>query len=166
MTHPSSTRPRPAAQGQQPEQHASRDWSDDRAFAPVRPPVPADRPDRWRIAPDDLMVGIGLGAVVVAWWPVLLSLRGPQPVQLPVLVAHLAGMLAGYGVLVMLALMSRAPALERGVGADVLARWHGRGGRLVIGLLLVHSWAAVVAWAQSRRESTLLALWHVLGLPG
>jgi predicted ferric reductase len=62
-------------------------------------------------------------------------------------------------------LMSRAPSLDRGIGADVLARWHGRGGRIVIGLVLVHAWAAVVAWEQSRQESTLLSLWHVLRLP-
>ena len=40
---------------------------------------------------------------------------------------HVAGMLAGYGVLVLLALMSRAPVLERQVGSDVLARWHTMG---------------------------------------
>jgi predicted ferric reductase len=74
-------------------------------------------------------------------------------------------MLAGYGVLVLLALMSRVPALERGVGADVLARWHRYGGQLVIGLILVHASAAVVAWAQSRQENIPLALWDVLGLP-
>ena len=120
----------------------------------------------WRIVPEDLLVAIGLGAVLVAWWPAVLALRGPEPPQPAVIVAHLCGMLAGYGVLVLLALMSRAPALEGGVGADVLARWHARGGRLVIGLVLVHAWAAVVAWAGSRQESTLLGLWHVLRLPG
>jgi thioredoxin reductase len=38
------------------------------------------------------------------------------------LLAHVSGMLAGYGVLVLLLLMARTPVLERGVGADVLAR--------------------------------------------
>jgi ferredoxin-NADP reductase/DMSO/TMAO reductase YedYZ heme-binding membrane subunit len=75
-------------------------------------------------------------------------------------------MLAGYGVLVLLALMSRAPALERGVGADVLSRWHGRGGRIVLTLVLVHAWAAVVTWAHGHSESVLAALWDVLALPG
>jgi predicted ferric reductase len=62
--------------------------------------------------------------------------------------------------------MSRTPALERGVGADRLSRWHGVGGRAVVGLVLLHAWAATVAWAQSRQESTWLAVWHVLRLPG
>ena len=108
---------------------------------------------------------IQLGAVAVGVWPLVLALQGPG-VQLAALLAHVAGMLAGFGVVVMLALMSRAPALERGVGADVLTRWHARGGRLIVGLIGVHAWAAVLAWQQSRQEAALLALWHVLGLPG
>jgi predicted ferric reductase len=112
-----------------------------------------------------LLAAIGLGAAAVAGWSAFLALRGPQPLQVSVLIAHVCGMLAGYGVLILLGLMSRAPALERGVGADVLARWHAYSGRLVIGLILVHAWAAVVSWARSRQESTLLALWHVLRLP-
>ena len=91
--------------------------------APTRP-----SPRRgWAIAPADLLSVIALGATVVAGWPLVAALRAPPP--LSALIAHMSGMLAGYGVVVLLALMSRAPALERGVGADVLTRWHGRGGR-------------------------------------
>jgi predicted ferric reductase len=118
-----------------------------------------------RVSPQGLLAVIGLGALAVAGWPVVVALRVTAPVQATVLLAHLCGMLAGYAVVVLLGLMSRTPALERGVGADVLARWHARGGRIVIGLILVHAVAAVLAWAQSRQESTLLALWHVLRLP-
>jgi predicted ferric reductase len=95
----------------------------------------------------------------------MLTMRGSQAPQLSVVVAHLAGMLAGYGVLVLLALMSRAPALERGVGADVLARWHGYGGRVVITLILAHAWGATTAWAQTHGAGAPLALWQVLRLP-
>jgi len=69
-------------------------------------------PRGWPITPDTLLLTIGLGALVL--WPMVVALRGPQPLQLPVLLAHLCGMLAGYGIVVLLALMSRAPALERG----------------------------------------------------
>lgn len=105
------------------------------------------------------------GAVAVGWWPLAVALVGTQPWQPSVIVAHEAGLLAGYGVLVLLGLMSRAPVLEHDIGADTLSRWHARGGRLVIGLVLVHAWAAVESWADSRQESALLALWHVLRLP-
>jgi hypothetical protein len=103
--------------------------------------------------PEELLTAIGVGAVLVAAWPVVLASRGPRPLQSSVVVAHVAGMLAGYGVVVLTGLMSRTPALERGVGADRLSRWHGYGGKAVVTLVLVHAWAAVTAWANSRGES-------------
>ena len=106
-----------------------------------------------------------LGSIVFALWPALLAFSAPVPVDPLALTAHLAGMLAGYGVVVLVALMSRAPALERGIGTDVLARWHARGGRLVISLIMVHGMAAVLAWAGSRQETVLVAVGHVLRLP-
>ena len=118
---------------------------------------------RWR--PEDVLFAVALVGLLVAVWPVLNALRGPGPVSLVVLTAHLAGMLAGYGVVVLVGLMSRTPALERGVGADRLSRWHSAGGRAVVTLVLVHAWAATQAWANVRQENVLLALWHVLRMP-
>jgi predicted ferric reductase len=105
-----------------------------------------------------------IGALALAIWPVVLAAAGPG---LPVLgtLAHVCGLLAGYGVLVLLFLESRWPPLERGVGSDVLARWHGRGGRAVIGLVLVHAWAAIAAWSRSRGEGLLTGTWQVLLMP-
>src|SRR3954468_2594284 len=122
-------------------------------------------PPEMRVSPRGLLAVIGLGALAVAWWPVVVVFRVPAPVEATVLLAHLCGMLAGYAIVVLLGLMSRTPALERDVGADALARWHARGGRIVIGLVLVHAGAAVLAWAQARQEGLLPALWHVLRLP-
>jgi len=87
-----------------------------------------------------LLLAITLGAFFVLAWPIALAFGAGPPVQLPVLVAHTTGMLAGYGVVVLIGLMSRNPALERGVGADRLACWHGRGGRAVVILTLLHVW--------------------------
>ena len=125
----------------------------------TRAPAPALRSD-------GVLAALAVGAAVLALWPVANALRGPAPLEPAVVVAHVAGMLAGYGVVVLVGLMARVPTLERGVGADRLARWHGVGGRLVVGLVLLHAWAATVAWASSRGESTWLALWHLLALPG
>lgn len=129
----------------------------------------ADRPAvRWappRAAPTPVLLVIVAGAGAAAGWPLVVDLSAPGPVQVVGVVARTSGMLAGYGVLVMLALVSRSPALERGVGADVLARWHARGGRLVVVLVLLHAWAAVVGWAQSRQVSVTAGLWQVLQLP-
>jgi predicted ferric reductase len=128
---------------------------------PVRPAIPQSPSAR----PDDVLTAVLVGAALVGFWPLLLALRSPAPVSLTVITAHVAGMLAGYGVVVLIGLMSRAPALERGVGADRLARWHGRGGRCVVLLVLLHAAAALQAWAASRQESLPIALWHVLRLP-
>ncbi|MCU1391755.1 MAG: ferric reductase [Ilumatobacteraceae bacterium] len=124
----------------------------------------AFRRDR-SLAPEWLLAGIWIGAAAVSWWPLMMAVSAPGGVQDVPLVAHVCGMLAGYGVLVMLALMSRAPSIERGVGSDVLTRWHSRGGRMITGLIIVHAVAATMAWAESRREGTLVSMWHVLRLP-
>jgi predicted ferric reductase len=107
---------------------------------------------------------IALGALATC----ALGVAGaPQPVPPTIpLVAHLSGLLAGYGVAVMIVLMARVPALERGIGADRLARWHGLGGRNILVLMLVHAVAATLGWAQARGEDVLTALIEVLAFPG
>ena len=130
-----------------------------------RPHRSDHRAGGWRMPPGVVLVVIGLGALANILWPLAIALQAPGSIQPSAVVAHVAGMLAGYGVLVLLGLMSRAPVLERGVGADVLARWHGRGGRAVLSLIVVHAAAAVFGWAQSRQEGTMPAMWHVLRLP-
>jgi predicted ferric reductase len=82
------------------------------------------------------------------------------------LVSHITGMAAGYGAAIMLILMSRAPWLERDVGAHRLARWHAWAGPLVIMLTVVHAIAAVVAWAAATSSDLVAASMGVLKIPG
>ena len=82
------------------------------------------------------------------------------------LVSHITGMAAGYGAATMLILMSRAPWLERDVGAHRLARWHAWAGPLVIMLTVVHAIAAVVAWAGATSSDYVGASMGVLNVPG
>ncbi len=119
-----------------------------------QPPQHRVAPPPTRLRPDDVLLAIGLGALAMVVWPYLNALRGPAPLQLPVVIAHVAGMLAGYGVVVLVGLMSRTPSLERGIGADRLSRWHSQGGRIVVGLVLVHAWAATVAWPTAGRRAS------------
>lgn len=118
---------------------------------------------RSRIDRGTALTAVALGALAVVTWP-LVAAAGPEFSLLPT-VAHVSGMLAGYGVLVLLLLVSRSPALERGIGADVLARWHGWGGRAVVALVLVHAGAAVGAWAQVTGSGFALSAWEVAGMP-
>ena len=107
---------------------------------------------------------IAIGAALAAC---LTLVNAPAPLAFDsAFIAHLAGLLAGYIVAIMVLLMSRAPSLERGIGADRLARWHGRGGRVFVILMLVHAVAATASWATSRGVDALTATIAVLGLPG
>ncbi|HSY16340.1 MAG TPA: ferric reductase-like transmembrane domain-containing protein [Jatrophihabitantaceae bacterium] len=76
---------------------------------------------------------------------------------------RITGLLAGYAIAVLLALMARVPALERGLGADRLARWHAMGGRYTVSLAVAHTlliiWGyAVTAHTNVVHESTSLVL--------
>ena len=107
---------------------------------------------------------IAIGAVLAAALA-FLDVRLPVPFGAAIL-AHTTGFLAGYVVTVMVVLMSRAPFLERSIGADRLARWHGAGGRVFIVLLAIHAVAAVQSWMLSHWEDALTATLAVLGMPG
>ena len=116
--------------------------------------------------PDTVLGAIAAGATAVSLWPLYLTVVAPVPVLLAPLVAQVCGMLAGYVVIVLIALMSRWPALERSVGCYRLARWHSRGVPIVLALVLVHGSAAAIAWADARGENLLTAVVEVLGMPG
>ena len=62
------------------------------------------------------------------------------------------GLLAGYGFVVLVALMARLPPLEKGIGTDRLARWHAMGGRYVITLVSAHVPLIVWGYAVSAHE--------------
>ncbi len=57
---------------------------------------------------------------------------------------RITGLAAGYTVVILLLLMARVPALERGVGADRLTRWHSMGGRYTVCLVVAH--ATLITW--------------------
>lgn len=79
--------------------------------------------------------------------------------------AHLSGLLAGYGVLVLLFLMARVPAVEHGVGADRLARWHALGGRHVLLLCFGHGLLALCGYTVHEGIDVLSAVRGLLGYP-
>ncbi|MFI8274077.1 ferric reductase-like transmembrane domain-containing protein [Streptomyces sp. NPDC085929] len=79
--------------------------------------------------------------------------------------AHLTGLLAGYGVLVLLLLMARVPAVEHGVGADRLARWHALGGRHVLLLCFGHALFALCGYAAHQGVDVVSAVRELFGYP-
>lgn len=133
------------------------------ARAPRGAPTPAPP---LRLTPTALLRGLAGGAVsVVTLWLV----QAEPSVRLDALfatLAHLSGLLAGYGILVMLLLMARVPAVEHGVGADRLARWHARGGRHVLTLCLAHTVFALCGYAAHTGADVLGAAVGLMGYPG
>lgn len=105
-----------------------------------------------------------IGAFAVS---ALALVGAPRPLVIGTpFLAHVAGLLAGYGVTVMLLLMARVPALERGVGADRMSRWHARLGRCILILILVHGVAATIAFGVAGNISPVMSTEDVLGMPG
>lgn len=116
---------------------------DDRASAGRRLDL-SRRPPVSRVRPAHVLALIWLAAaaVLALWWHDTPSVSGFGDWLTNA--GRIAGLLAGYAVVVLLALMARIPALERGVGTDRLARWHAMGGRYTVGLVVVH--ALLITW--------------------
>jgi predicted ferric reductase len=90
------------------------------------------------VGPRALLAAIAAGAVAVLalWWHSTLVISGLGGWLTGT--GEILGLLAGYGVIVLVLLMARIPPIERSVGADRLARWHAMGGRYVISLITAH----------------------------
>jgi predicted ferric reductase len=120
------------------------------------PPAAAPAPGR-RSAPQTrpalvlAVIGAGAAAVIALWWQSTPTIKGLG--DLLTSAGQILGLLAGYGFVVLVALMARLPPLERGIGADRLARWHAMGGRYVITLVTGHALAIIWGYAVTAHES-------------
>ena len=88
------------------------------------------------------LIGLGAAVVIALWWR-----STPRPTTTGALITSagdVLGLLAGYGFVVLVALMARLPPLEKGIGTDRLARWHAMGGRYVITLVSAH--VPLIVW--------------------
>jgi predicted ferric reductase len=107
------------------------------------------------------VIAAGAVATVCLWWHDTSSISGFGAWLTSA--GRITGLLAGYAVVALVALMARLPPLERGVGADTLARWHARGGRYTVSLVVAHglliTWGYAVTAHTSvvRQSKTLLA---------
>ena len=123
------------------------------------PARPANRPARVGARGVLAVIIVGAVLVIALWWhstPGVHGLGGWLTGAGQVL-----GLLCGYGVVVLVALMARLPPLERGLGTDKLASWHAMGGRYIVSLVVAHGlfivWGyAVTAHANVVSESATL----------
>jgi predicted ferric reductase len=122
-----------------------------RPAASARPLAPGRGTARL-VLPGLVLSVIGLGAVAVIglWWHTTPPITGTG--DLLTELGDVLGLLAGYGVVVLVALMARLPPLEKGIGADRLARWHAMGGRYVITVVTGHVVFIVWGYAVTAHE--------------
>jgi predicted ferric reductase len=128
---------------------------------------PADAPGSLprpavRAGPRLVLALIGAGAVAVLglWWHGTPSLHGFGDWLTNA--GRITGLEAGYGVIILVALMARIPPVERGVGADRLARWHAMGGRYVIGLIVAHALLIIWGYAVTAHTAVTSQTWTLL----
>jgi ferredoxin-NADP reductase/DMSO/TMAO reductase YedYZ heme-binding membrane subunit len=91
------------------------------------------------------LVGAGALAVLALWWRDTPAVAGAAGWLSGA--GRITGLLAGYLAPVLLLLMARVPILERGVGADRLARWHALGGRYLVSMLCAHILTVIWGYA-------------------
>jgi len=118
----------------------------------VRPPSVPDKRDFGQVSARAVLTVIALGAAAVVglWWystPDVSGLGGWLTGA-----GEILGLLAGYGVVVLVALMARLPPLERGIGTDQLARWHAVGGRYVVSVIVAHG--LLILWGYAVEAHT------------
>ncbi|HEX3393095.1 MAG TPA: ferredoxin reductase family protein [Acidimicrobiales bacterium] len=119
-----------------------------------RAPV-AIRPAPRRARPNAVLasIGAGAGAAIALWWFNTPAIHGLGDWLTNA--GRITGLLAGYGVVVLVALMARIPPLERGIGADQLARWHSKGGRYTVSLVVAHGLLIIWGYAVTAHTSVV-----------
>ena len=110
-------------------------------------PAAAAAPAPARAHPGAVLAAIAAGAAATVglWWASTPSIGGFGDWLTNA--GRITGLLAGYAVVVLVALMARIPPLERGIGADRLARWHSMGGRYTVGLVVAHGLLIIWGYA-------------------
>src|SRR3954454_19671466 len=99
------------------------------------------------------VIAVGAAASVLLWWHNTASVAGLGDWLTNA--GRITGLLAGYAVVVLVALMARIPPLERGIGADRLARWHARGGRYTVSLVVAHGLLIIWGYAVTAHTNVI-----------
>ena len=120
---------------------------------PLERPAPQRAPLQLNPAAGLALIAIGALAVIGLWLQdtVYVSGLGDWLTN----AGRITGLLAGYAIVVLLALMARVPAVERGLGADRLARWHAMGGRYTVCLSVAHTLLIIWGYAVSGHTNVI-----------
>jgi predicted ferric reductase len=123
------------------------------AAAPPAPPSTARA--RRGVSPTGVLALVWSGAALVLaqWWLTTGSVTGVAGWLTEA--GRITGLLAGYGAALLVLLMARIPAIERGAGADRLARWHAMGGRYTVSLALAHAALITLGYAAATNSAVV-----------
>jgi predicted ferric reductase len=113
--------------------------------SPVRPVRRTVSPDRAASRVALAVIAFGALAVVGLWWQDTEFIFGLGDWLTNA--GRITGLLAGYVIIVLLALMARIPLLEHTIGTDRLARWHAMGGRYTVCLAVAHTLLIIWGYA-------------------
>ncbi|MBM9503287.1 ferredoxin reductase family protein [Actinacidiphila acididurans] len=102
----------------------------------------------------------GAAAAVALWWHDTRAVVGHADWLLGA--GRIAGLLTGYCCALLVLLMARIPALERGVGSDRVARWHAMAGRYTVCLLIAHIVLILWGYAAQAHAAVLHESWTVI----
>jgi predicted ferric reductase len=124
----------------------------------LRRPLPHARAAKALIA----LAGLGLGvtlmlAVTEESWSGLQAAGG-----IATALGRLAGLVGAYGMLLVLLLAARLPALERFAGQDRLIGWHRRIAPYTLFAIAAHAVLIVVGYAEAARTGALHEAWTIL----
>ena len=103
------------------------------------------------------VIAAGFLGVVYLWWRDTLFQHGHGALLIDI--GEVLGLIGGYGVVILVALMSRLPPLEKAIGTDRLGRWHATGGRWVITAITGHVVFIVWGMADAARTSVTGETW-------
>ncbi len=135
-------------------------WHD----APAPPSAPiSDAPARRRparqrpLVVDVLAAAAGIGLGVTIGLGVVNESAGSlsAPGGIAIALGRLTGLLAAYGMVVVVLLVARVPALERAIGQDRLVAWHRKLGPWPLYLLLAHVALITVGYARQASAGVL-----------
>jgi predicted ferric reductase len=112
---------------------------------------------RWQTVTAErvLLAAAGLGALATMWlwWRNAAPFPAGSAGDWLTNGGRITGLLGGYGLGVVLLLMSRVPWLEHRIGAGRLAGWHATAGRWTLALLAAHTLLIVWGYAVPARMS-------------
>lgn len=74
---------------------------------------------------------------------------------------QLAGLAAGYSVLLLIVLSARIPVLDRIYGSDRLLKWHSSAGRWSVIMILVHALTITFGMAAQADEFSIAGAWGI-----